>query len=458
MATTTKKGSKRKKANPRRAVMKKPSAEQAQTNAELRQQLAECLKQRDATAIENVRLFKELQERNRDLTEALEQQTATGEVLRVIASLPTDLQPVLDTLIANAVRLTGATKGHVWQLDGEVLRDVANYGESSEEVALLQSRPLKLGGPSPSSRAILEQEPVQVSDAQNLEQAPDSRIRQAGMRTMMAVPLMREGTAIGSVTIWRDVVKPFTDRQISLLQTFADQAVIAIENVRLFKELQERNRELTEALEQQTATSEILRVIARSPTDVQPVLDVVVRNIAQLCGIPDANIMQVEGNMLRVVAAFYESVPGSPVGFEAPLDRDSTHGRAIVDRQTIHIHDFLKVAADYPTSRALKRGYRTILAIPLLREDVPIGVIGVRRMHVEPFTEKQIAMAKTFADQAVIAIENVRLFKEIQERNAELREALEHQTATSEVLGIISRSPTDVQPVLDAIVESAARV
>src|SRR5690348_10289792 len=222
-------------------------------------------------AVENMRLFEEvknktteLERSNNELRETLEQQTATSQILGVIASSPTDIQPVLDTVIANAVRLTSATKGHVWQLDSGLLRNVANYGETSEEVALLQSRPLKLGGPSPSSRAILEQKPVQVSDAQNLKQGPDSRIIQAGIRTIMAVPLMREGSAIGSVTIWRDVIRPFTDRQISLLQTFANQAVIAIGNVRLFNQLKE-------SLEQQTATSEILRVISESPTDAQPV-------------------------------------------------------------------------------------------------------------------------------------------------------------------------------------------
>jgi GAF domain-containing protein len=238
-------------------------------------------------AIENARLFQELQERNRELIEALEQQTASGEVLRVIASSPTELQPVLDTLIANAVKLSGATKGHIRQIDGDLLRVVADYGETPEEVRLLRDRPLKLGRRSPSSRAFLERKPFQLSDAQT-EFGPNSRAVQGGMRTVLAVPLLREGVAIGTITIWRNVVEPFIDRQIALLQTFADQAVIAVENVRLFQELKE-------SLEQQTATSEILGVIASSPTDIQPVLDTVTSSAIRLCDASDAVIIRLDG-------------------------------------------------------------------------------------------------------------------------------------------------------------------
>ncbi|HEX6437915.1 MAG TPA: GAF domain-containing protein, partial [Candidatus Binatia bacterium] len=405
-------------------------------------------------AIENVRLFQELQTRNRDLTEALEQQTATGEVLRVIASSPTELQPVLDTLIANAVRLSGASRGHVRRYDGEFHRVVAHYGETPEMIAVLSANPLPASSEVPAARALMGRQPVHILDVLEERGAHLDLARQTGVRTMLAVPLMREGNHIGSLTIWRDLVEPFTDRQIELVKTFADQAVIAIENVRLFNELKE-------SLEQQTATSEILGVIASSPTDIQPVLDVVAENAARLCDASDAAIWRADSDKFWLVAS-HGSIPIHRREEFRSMNRRGPLGRAMIDRETIHIHDLSssEAQAEFPAAWTISQsvGVRTDLVTPLLREGVAMGAIHIRRTEVRPFSDKQIALLKTFADQAVIAIENVRLFKEIQERNAELREALEHQTATAEVLAIISRSPTDVQPVLDAIVESAARV
>jgi GAF domain-containing protein len=398
-------------------------------------------------AIENVRLFTELQER-------LEQQTATSKILGVIASSPTDLQPVLDAVAESATRLCEANDARILRIDGDLLRLVASYGPMPV-APIVRERGIPLNRGAVAGRAVIDQRVIHIHDlaAEPDTEFPDSKRYQqvTGYRTILAVPLLREGLPIGAIVIRRLEVSPFSEKQITLLKTFADQAVIAIENVRLFQELKE-------SLEQQTATSEILGVIASSPTDLQPVLDVVAENAARLCEADDAIIRRLDGNVIRLVAHYGQIPPG---GMDAPtISRGDVVSRAIIERQAIHVRDLLEVANEFPDSKfhQERSGARTLLSMPMLREGTPIGVINIRRQEVRPFSEKHIALLKTFADQAVIAIENVRLFKEIQERNTELREALEHQTATAEVLSIISRSPTDVQPVLDAIVESAAKV
>src|SRR5262245_33227383 len=402
------------------------------------------------------RLTAQLESYKRELAEVTEQQTATSGVLRVISGSPTNLQPVFETVLVNTTRLCEANIAALFLYDGEFLTTVAHQGTTPEFAEFLKGRRFPPARENPTRLAALERRTVHVTDllGDPLVRLPSPELYQKeNIRTVLSVPMLRENRLVGVITTWRREVRPFSDKQIRLVETFADQAVIAIENVRLFQELKE-------ALEQQTATSEILGVIASSPTDIQPVLDAVAQNAARLCEANDGVIFRCEGNTLQRVS-IYGSLPLAPGEEERPINRGSVSGRAVVDRQTIHIHDLAAESeTEFPEGLVLQKrfGHRTVVATPMLREGTPIGVIVNRRLEVRPFSEKQIALLKTFADQAVIAIENVRLFKEIQERNAELREALEHQTATSEVLGIISRSPTNVQPVLDAIAQSAARV
>ena len=393
---------------------------------------------------------------SRALTDALEQQTATSEILRVMSQSPTDVESVFDAIAHSAARLCEAFDVVVFRVQGDFLHLVAHHGEIPV-VADIPFHRGTLGG-----RTLIERRLVHIRDLQaEVDEFPEGSAiaRALGHRTTLSVPLLRGDVAIGNIQLRRLEMRPFSESQISLLNTFADQAVIAIENVRLFKELEARNRDLTEALEQQTATSEILRVISSSPTDLQPVLDAVAENAARLCDATDANIFRVQGESILLVASRGD-IPSPPLRTRT-IDRRSVTGRAVVDRRTIHIHDLAaEPESEYPISRALQQqiSHRTTLATPLLREGVALGAILIRRMEVRPFSENQLKILETFADQAVIAIENVRLFKELEARNQDLTEALNQQTATSEVLRAIAHTQTDAQPVFDTIVRSAARL
>jgi GAF domain-containing protein len=413
-------------------------------------------------AIENVRLFKELQGRNRELTEALDQQTATSEVLKIISRSRFDLQPVLETLIENAARLCHAKSGVVWRFDGQLQRLEAAYNVSPEFKEFVEKHPIESNRGTAAGRAALEGRTVHIAD---VSADPDYTYPASHLvgdiRSILGVPMLRTGVPIGVMTIWRNEVQPFSDRQIQLLTTFADQAAIAIDNVRLFKEIQARNRELTESLEQQTATGEILKVISSSPTNLAPVFDAVAASAARLCDAPDVVILRAEDKVLRYatsVGPFGRTVASD---LAIPIKRDSVASRAVADRATVHVHDLAAESdEEYPIGKALQQryGHRTMVATPLLRGDTALGVITLLRKEVRPFSDKQIGLLQTFADQAVIAIENARLFREIQERNAELKQALDFQQATGEILASISSSITDANPVFDTIVRNVLRL
>jgi len=401
--------------------------------------LAETFADQAVIAIENARLFEELEQRNLDLTESLEQQTATADVLRVIASAPTDVQLVLDTVARTALRLCAANQVLVYRLDGDVMRRAALGREPSEDdhgsTVWRPQQAVPLARDFVAGRAAVEGRTIHILDLLN---DPDYPVRQqmaagAGHRTTLGVPLLLEGTAIGALSATNKDVKPFTEQQIALLETFADQAVIAIENARLFEELEQRNRDLSEALEQQTATAEILRIIANSLSDLQPVLDGLARNAAGVCGADDAHVRLLQGETLQLAAA-HGFIPRQGRGEVLPLSRKSVVGRAVVDRKTIHIRDLAEESDEkFRDARRLVEqrfdvSLRTMLATPLLREGVPIGAIVIRRLEVRPFTDEQIALLETFADQAVIAIENARLFRQLQDANQHLAEASRHKS------------------------------
>jgi signal transduction histidine kinase len=393
-------------------------------------------------AIENVRLFKELQERNAELREALEHQTATSEVLGIISRSPTDVQPVLDAIVESAARVCGIEDVMLRLHEGNNMTPRAHIGP-------LPAGRVEVSIDAPQFRWICEHGTLHVADVREQNDFPTMGAA-SGARTFLLVPLRQQGEFIGVLGARRTEVRPFTPAQIKLLETFADQAVIAIENVRLFNELKE-------SLEQQTATSDILGVIAGSPTDIQPVLSAIAQTAARLCDATDVLIDRVDGDVLRRVAIYGSMPPGRRLNETRSISRLSLLGRTVIDRKAIHIHDVLapEVQAEFPETGAV--GYRTGLSTPLLREGVPIGVINIRRREVRPFSEKQIKLLETFADQAVIAIENVRLFQELEARTRELARSVGELRALGEVGQAVS-STLDLQTVLSTIVRHAVEL
>ena len=399
-------------------------------------------------AVENTRLLSELRE-------SLQQQTATADVLKVISRSTFDLPTVLSTLVESAARLCKADKAQILVPSEAVhsFYSAASYGHTPEYNEHLRSITFAPGREGVVGRVLLERKPVQIAD---VLADPDYRLREiqrlGGFRTHLGLPLLREADLIGILLVSRDTVQPFDDQHIELLTTFADQAVIAIENTRLFEAEQRRTRELAESLQQQTATADVLRVISRSAFNLQAVLTTLTESAARLCAADLGLIFQQDGDVLRLVANFGISREAERYWLEhpVPVGRGSTSGRALLEGRAIHIPDVLADPEYRATRYQELAGYRSTLSVPLLRDGTTIGVFGLGRREPNPFTDKQAELVTTFADQAVIAIENARLLNE-------LRKSLQQQTATADVLKVISRSTFDLQTVLQTLVESAAR-
>jgi len=411
-------------------------------------------------AIENVRLFTELGDRNGELSESLEQQTATSEILRAISSSPTNLQPIFDIIAERAVGLCRADVAVVSRFDGRDIQLAAIQGVVPEGVDIIRTLyPMHIDTESITARVIRGAAIVHSADVLSDDNyALKDLARAARYRGGLGVPIVRGTQVIGCIFVGRSSPGLFSDSQVDLLETFADQAVIAIENVRLFTELDTRNRELTEALEQQTATSDILRVISQSPTDVQPVFDTIADAALKLCNAANANVFTFDGELIHLAAIASNAPEGAEAMrrvFPRPASRETAAARTVLTRSLVVIPDVMEDPEFMIGSTAAATGFRSIVSVPLMREGNPIGVIGVGRAKPGPFPDEQIALLKTFADQAVIAIENVRLFTELEARNKDLTELLEQQTATSDILRVISQSQQNVQPVFDTIAASA---
>ena len=411
-------------------------------------------------AIENARLLNELRE-------LLQQQTATADVLKVISSSPGELEPVFGALLENATRICEARFGNMSLYNGETFQNVALHNPPAGYTERGLGEVIR---PHAESGLAYVAKTKQIAHIDDIRTQPPYREGDpavvgladvAGARTLLIVPMLKENTLVGTIAIYRQEVRLFTDKQIELVRNFAAQAVIAIENARLLNELRE-------ALQQQTATSEVLRVISSSPGELVPVFDTMLANATRICEAKIGVLYLRDGDDLRAVAATHDAPPAyvearKQKGWDKNLPLDGPVRRAATTKQIAHMTDISELQSyldGHPlTVASVELGkFRTALGVPMLKDDELIGVITINRQEVRPFTDKQIELVKNFASQAVIAIENTRLLNELRQRTDDLTESLEQQTATSEVLRIISSSPGDLEPVFEAMLQNSVRI
>jgi class 3 adenylate cyclase/putative methionine-R-sulfoxide reductase with GAF domain len=386
--------------------------------------------------------------------EALLRETANSEILHLISKSPGDPELVLRTILEHATRICNANFGTLFRFDGENFRTIAQFNTPAALLDAFTRRGSFKPAPGiPLDRVMRTKQVIHSADIA-AEPVAGLAPKLGGARSLVAVPMLKDDTLIGAILIYRQEVRPFTDKQIELVKNFATQAVIAIENARLLSELRQ-------SLELQTATADVLRVISSSPSDLRPVFDALAENAARLCQGFDVYVQLREGDLVRYVAHYGDVIPTSAVvGETRPLTRDLVIGRAMLESRSIHLLDAQAETEEFPEGSAIARrnGYRTIIAVPLMRQGYAIGTIAVRRVEAKLFSDKEVELLSNFAAEAVIAIENARLLTELRQRTADLSESLEQQTATFEVVKAIRSSPGRLRPVFRAILENATRI